>query len=275
MIQYLLIQISHKRLIVCSIFFFSGYMIKNRGSIQRFCQSPVHPVMYHRMSFPVCSIYDPRCTIGCPSICHCLIVQFLCCQDIRLCSCLVLFICRKCPLGNQPCPFDPMPWGGTIGLKLIIRSFFIAFQIRLPVTGKMLRDPPTVIFCPANYMVDNTACPCTVFSIAHCICDCQKSFHCMHICIYASVRIQLRKLCIPGIAGKTLFLIPETVIIYIQCVFQQFLCAISSRQDPGCSCQNHKCMRIALLRRNNFTTACKSCIPAAIYIVMKFSLKTL
>ena len=191
-------------------------MIQNCRSIDRLCQSPVHSVMYHWFSFPVCGIYDTWCPICIPCIFHCTVKQIFCCFHIFCSTFLIFFMCRKCPLGNQSRPFNSMSRCCTVWFELVCWLLFIAFQICFPFFCKMLRNSPTVIRSPYQNTVNDTACSYAVFLIPCYICCCKKCFYCMHIGIQSSVIIQNRKFCIPGITGQSFFFIPETQVIKFQ-----------------------------------------------------------
>ena len=162
----------------------------------------------------------------------------------------------------------------TIRLKLIVRAVLITFQIRYPVTGKMLRNTPVIILRPHKHVVNDPAGTYTVFLILCYVCCCKKSLHSMHICIQTTVRIQLGKFCIPGIAGKSLSLIPETQVIKCQCILQKLLRSRSASKYTGRCCQDYKRMCIALLGWYDLVIFGKTCIPASVFIIMKFPAKT-
>ena len=65
-----LIEILKKHAVILGIFCFAGYMPEDRRGIDRFCKSPVHPVMHHRLSIPVCGIDKSRRTVNIPGICY-------------------------------------------------------------------------------------------------------------------------------------------------------------------------------------------------------------
>lgn len=70
MVDYLIVQICHEICIIICIFLFLRYMVKNGRSVDCLCKSPMHSVMYHRLTFPVCSIGDSRISvcIPCPGV---------------------------------------------------------------------------------------------------------------------------------------------------------------------------------------------------------------
>ena len=98
-------------------------------------------------------------------------------------------------------------------------------------------------------MVNDPAGPYPVFFFSCSVSYCQKSLYRVHIGVQSPVIVQHCKLCIPGIAGKSLFLIPETKIIEFQRVFQKFFRSRPSCQKGRCSCQDHKSVGITLLIR--------------------------
>ena len=275
MIQNLLIQIFHKLCIICCVFFIARYMGQYSGGIDRFCKSPVHSIVNHRLAIPVCSVADSRSTVCVPCVGNSTIVQVLSCFHIRCCTSLVFFISRKRPLCDQSCPFNSMSRSCSIWLKLVVRTVFVALQIRYPVTGKMLWNTPVIILRPYQDMVDNSACAYTVFLLPCHIRSCQKRLNRVHIGIQSTVRIKHRKFCIPGIAGKSLFLIPEAQIIECKGIFQQLCCPFSASQHAGRSRQNYKGMGIALLGWNDLIVLSKASIPAAILVIVKLNPKSL
>ena len=275
MIQNFLIQIFHKLCIICCVFLIICYMEQNGRGVDCFCKSPVHSVMDYRFAVPVCCVTDSRCTVCIPCVSNCAVIQILCSFNIRCCASLVLFICRKRPLCDQSCPLNSVSRSCAVWLKLVVRAVFVAFQIRYPVTGKMLRYTPVIVLCPYQNMVDDPACTYAIFLIpGHISCG-KKRLNGMHICIQASIGIQLCKFCVPGITGKSFFLVPESQIIKCQGIFQKLCCPFSAGQHAGRSCQNYKCMGIALLGWNNFIVLCKTCIPTTILIIVKLASKPL
>lgn len=132
MVEYLLVKILHKRLIIIRIFFLSGHMVKNRRSIDRLCQRPVHSVVYNRLAVPVCRITDARCAVCIPCICNCAAVKIFCCFKIRCCFFSVFFISRKCPLCDQSRPFNAMARCRAVRFERIVRFFFGCSQDLLP-----------------------------------------------------------------------------------------------------------------------------------------------
>lgn len=64
----------------------------------------------------------------------------------------------------------------------------------------------------AAVMLIDPACTYAIFLIpGHISCG-KKRLNGMHICIQASIGIQLCKFCVPGITGKSFFLVPESQI---------------------------------------------------------------
>ena len=120
-------------------------------------------------------------------------------------------------------------------------------------------------------MVNDPACPYPVFFFARGVSYCQESLYRVHIGVQSPVIIQYCKLCIPGITGKTLFLIPETEIIEFQGILQKFLRSRPSCQKGRCSCQDYKGMGITLFIWEDLVICCKACIPASVACIVKFS----
>lgn len=159
MIQHLAVQILHEPRVIGSIFFLLCYPVKDCRGVDRFRKAPVHPVMDHRLSLPVCCIYQSRPAVSVPRVLHCPVVKILRVFYITfrfLCS---LVVCGKRPLCNQSCPFNSVSRCRAIRLKGICRAFFIVLQLRLPLLCKVLRDPPFIFGCPAQDMVDDPSCP--------------------------------------------------------------------------------------------------------------------
>ena len=65
-------------------------------------------------------------------------------------------------------------------------------------------------------MVNDPARSHSVFFLSGSISYRQKSLYCMHIGVQSPIVIQYREFCIPGITGKSFFLIPEPKIIELQ-----------------------------------------------------------
>ena len=156
-------------------------MIKHCRCIDCFCQRPVHSVMYYRFSIPVCRINDSECPIRIPRILNSPVKQLFCRLYICPCGLSVIFVCRKCPLCNQSCPFNSMSRCRPIWFKLICRLFLIALQICFPFFCKMFRYPPVIYRRPADNMINNTSCSRSIFFFSHCIRYRQERFHRMHI----------------------------------------------------------------------------------------------
>ena len=158
-----------------------------------------------------------------------------------------------------------MSWCCAIRFELVIRLFFITLQISDPVFCKMFRNSPVIFSSPSDYTVNDPSRSHTIFFFFCHIGNRQKCFYSMHICINSTIIIHHCKFCIPGIAGKSFLLIP--------CIIQKFLRARSSCQNTGSCRQNNECMRIALLVWQNLIFRSKSCIPASVFLIMKFSTK--
>ena len=156
-------------------------MIKNCRGIDRFCKSPVHTVTYHRFAIPICRVYNSRCTICIPAIFYCCCVKFLCCLEIFFQFFFLFSAVCKCPLCDQSCPFDSMARCRSIWLERIIRTVTVAVKICHPFLRKMFRNPPAIIFCPSNYMINDPACTDMIFLISNNISSCQKSLYRVHI----------------------------------------------------------------------------------------------
>ena len=175
------IQVLHKRSIIFRIFLLTGHMIKNCRGIDRFRKSPVHTVMYHRFAIPICRVYNSRCTICVPAVFYCCCVKIFCCLKMFF-QFFFLFstVCKR-PLCDQPCPFDSMSRCCAVWLERIIRTVTVAVKICHPFLRKMFRDPPGVIFCPLDHMINDPACTNVIFFIPGDISCCQKSLYRMHI----------------------------------------------------------------------------------------------
>ena len=126
------IQILHEFCIVFRIFFPAGHMIKNRRSIDCLCKCPVHTVMYHRFSLPVCCVYNPRCTICIPAVFYGCCIKVLCCLEIIFQFFFLFPAVCKCPLSDQPCPLNSMARCCTIWLERVIRAVAVAVKICHP-----------------------------------------------------------------------------------------------------------------------------------------------
>ena len=231
MVQNFLVQILHKFCIIITIFCLLCKMIKNCRRVDCLCQGPVHAVMNHRFSFPVCGVYDTAGTIHIPGVCHCTVIQIFCCINIFFCCFRGTIIGRKCPLHNQPCPFDSMARSRSIWFKWIIRLLFVALQIRLPFFRKMLRNSPFIFFSPANDTINNSSGSFPVNFISCHISHSQKCLYCVHIGIDAPIIIKDCKFSIPSITGQPFFLVPEPKIIQLQGFFQKFFCSVSACQQ--------------------------------------------
>ena len=235
----------------------------------------MHPVMHHRLSFPVRGVHNARRAVHIPGILYRPVEQIFRDFDVPGGFLGIIPVSGKGPLGDQPCPLNAVAGRGSIGLELVVRLILVALQIRRPVFGEMLRDSPAVVSGPACYMVDDTSCPHPVFLVPGDIRGCQEGFHRMHVGIQASIVIQHGKLRIPGIAGKTFLLVPETKIIQLQRIFQKLLCPRPSRQNRrGCG-QNHKRMGIALFVWQNTAVRSQTGIPAAVLFIMQLALQSL
>ena len=175
------IQVLHKHSIIFRIFLLTGHMIKNCRGIDRFRKSPVHTVMYHRFAIPICRVYNSRCTICVPAVFYCCCVKVFCCLKMFF-QFFFLFstVCKR-PLCDQPCPFDSMSRCCAVWLERIIRTVTVAVKICYPFLRKMFRDPPGVIFCPLDHMINDPACTNVIFFIPGDISCCQKSLYRMHI----------------------------------------------------------------------------------------------
>ena len=122
MIQDLFIQICHKLSVICCVFFFSGYTVQNCRRINGFSQGPVHSVVDDRVAVPVSSVNDSRCAVCVPAVCDRTVIKILRCLNIWSGTSLVLFVCRKSPLGNQSRPFNSVARSGSVWLELIVRT---------------------------------------------------------------------------------------------------------------------------------------------------------
>ena len=74
-----------------------------------------------------------------------------------------------------------MAWCRAVWLERIIRTVTVAVKICHPFLRKMFRDPPVVIFCPLDHMINDPACTNVIFFIPGDISCCQKSLYRMHI----------------------------------------------------------------------------------------------
>ena len=235
----------------------------------------MHPVMHHRLSFPVRGVHNARRAVHIPGILYRPVEQIF--RDFDVPGGLpgIIPVSGKGPLGDQPCPLNAMAGRRSIRLELVVRLILIALQIRRPVFGEMLGDSPAVVSGPARHMVDDASCTHPVFLIPGDVRSRQEGFHRMHVGVQASVIIQHGKLRIPGVAGKPFLLVPETEIIQLQRVLQKLLCARPSRQNRrGCR-QNHKRMGIALLVWQNAAVRSQTGIPAAVLFIMQLALQAL
>ena len=134
------IQILHEFCIVFRIFFPAGHMIKNRRSIDCLCKCPVHTVMYHRFSLPVCCVYNPRCTICIPAVFYGCCIKVLCCLEIIFQFFFLFPAVCKCPLSDQPCPLNSMARCCTIWLERVIRAVAVAVKICHPFLCEILQE---------------------------------------------------------------------------------------------------------------------------------------
>ena len=129
MIQYLFIQITEKHCIVIGILLFVSDMPKYHRSIDCFCKSPVHAVMNDRVSLPVCSIDDTRCTVCVPCIFDRPLIEIR--QQSHIFQSSSIFRCifhRICPLRDQSCPFDTMTRCCAIGFERIVRMILVTVR---------------------------------------------------------------------------------------------------------------------------------------------------
>lgn len=121
MIQDLFIQICHKLSVICCVFFFSLVTrYRTADCINGFSQGPVHSVVDDRVAVPVSSVNDSRCAVCVPAVCDRTVIKFLRCLNIWSGTSLVLFVCRKSPLGNQSRPFNSVARSGSVWLELIV-----------------------------------------------------------------------------------------------------------------------------------------------------------
>ena len=139
-------------------------MIQNRGSIDGFRQCPVHPVMNHRFSLPVCGVDNAGSSVHIPCILNCPTVKLLRNIQILFRCQLILRIGRQCPLCDQSRPLNSVPRSCPVRLERVIRTLFAALQISFPITGIMFRDPPMILLRPSGYMVNDPPCPDTILS---------------------------------------------------------------------------------------------------------------
>ena len=130
--------------------------------------------MNDRVSQPVCSIDDTRCTVCVPCIFDRPLIERFGSSHIFF-NRSSIFRCvfhRICPLRDQSCPFDTMTRCCTIGFERIVRMILVTVQIRCPVFSKMFRDTPVIMVSPCKNMINNASCPPAVGFIACCIRNC-------------------------------------------------------------------------------------------------------
>ena len=144
MVQNLFIQVFHKRRVIICIFLFAGHTVKHSRSVDPFRQRPVHTVMNHRSSVPVRGVHNPGRAVRVPGIGNRTVVKVFGSLNIGRPR-RVVMIGGKRPLGNEASPLQAMSRRCAVGLELVVRTFLIAGKIRLPVPGKMFRNPPAVV----------------------------------------------------------------------------------------------------------------------------------
>ena len=147
MIQNLFIQILHELSEVVCIFLVAGYMEQNCGSIDCFCQSPVHSVVNNRFAVPIGGVNDTRSAVSIPCVFDCTVVQVFCNSDVFGSALFVALEGGQSPLGDQTGPFDTVTGSCAVRLELIVRTIFVAFQISNPLFGEVFRNSAVVCGC--------------------------------------------------------------------------------------------------------------------------------
>ena len=181
MIQDFFVQIFHKFCVIFRVFFFLCHIVQHGGGVDRLCQGPVHPVVYHGFSFPVCGVDNARSAVSVPCVFHCAVEQVFCSLDIFLRALSVFFVCGKRPLGDQSCPLNAVSRCCAVWFELVCRLLFVAVQISFPFFGKVFRDPPVVGRCPSKDSVDDPSGADSVLLFLCGVCRGEESFYCVHI----------------------------------------------------------------------------------------------
>ena len=173
-------------------------------------------------------------------------------------------------LGDETCPLDAMARSGAVRLELVIRLVMVAFEIRLPIGGEMLRNTPVIVGCPSDHMIDDTTSALAVFLVSGHIGNGKECFGGVHIGIDAAIGVKLGEFRVPSIDGQTDLVIPEMLVVGCQSLFEQLVRVRAADKLGGSGGKNHESVGVADLACFMGGAVCgNGRIPSAVFIVMQ------